>query len=203
MPLKYCSCWLKLSIEQQQKRLLYYQKTVWKRVKSMLTPLQNFLKNIISEAKKLIDTVGKKVINHITSTIQAILKLFEPIEKALKYLIQTGKSILNTIRKQVNKSEAIPFLKKVIRKYVETFRKVVDWVIELWSELGILDAALAVLNKFRMMLRLVFQWFDDVTGILSAVKNFRTLLRGTIKTLKEERNDTLRLGKDVAKLKAT
>jgi hypothetical protein len=189
------------AIEQHQKRLLNFYKSVWKRVKFILTPLQRFLKNILSAAKDLLETLGKKVINHLTSTIRAILSFLQPIEKTLNDILQLGKRILATIRKKVDKSEVIRILKTVVRKYVETFKKIIGLITDLWTELGILDVAMAVFNKFRLILSMVFGWFDEVTGILTAIKKVRTHLQRVIKALLKERKDAIRLVKDVAKLK--
>ena len=189
------------AIEQHQKRVLNFYKSVWKRVKSILTPLQRFLKNILSAAKDLAQTVGKKVINHITSTIRAIINFLKPIEKALIGILQLGKRILATIRKKVDKSEVIRILKTVVRKYVETFKKVVGLITDLWNELGILDVAMAVFNRFRLILSMAFGWFEEVTGILTAIKKVRTHLQRVIKALLKELKDAIRLVKDVAKLK--
>lgn len=189
------------AIVEHQKRVLNFYKSVWKRVKSYLTPLQKFLKNVLSAAKDLAQTVGKKVISQLTDTIRAILNFLSPIEKLLKDIIQLGKRILATIRKKVDKNEVIRFLKTVVRKYVETFTKIVGLITDLWKELGILDAALAVFNKFRLVLSMAFGWFDQVTGVLTAIGKVRKQLQKAIKSLLKERKEALRLVKDVAKLK--
>ena len=189
------------AIVEHQKRVLNFYKSVWKRVKSYLTPLQKFLKNVLSAAKDLAQTVGKKVISQLTDTIRAILNFLSPIEKLLKDIIQLGKRILATIRKKVDKNEVIRFLKTVVRKYIETFKKIVELITDLWKELGILDAALAVFNKFRLVLSMAFGWFDQVTGVLTAIGKVRKQLQKAIKSLLKERKEALRLVKDVAKLK--
>ncbi|KAE9626452.1 hypothetical protein [Parasedimentitalea maritima] len=189
------------AIVEHQKRVLNFYKSVWKRVKSYLTPLQKFLKNVLSAAKDLAQTVGKKVISQLTDTIRAILNFLSPIEKLLKDIIQLGKRILATIRKKVDKNEVIRFLKTVVRKYIETFKKIVGLITDLWRELGILDAALAVFNKFRLVLSMAFGWFDQVTGVLTAIGKVRKQLQKAIKSLLKERKEALRLVKDVAKLK--
>ncbi|TLP62814.1 hypothetical protein FEE96_13865 [Parasedimentitalea maritima] len=189
------------AIVEHQKRVLNFYKSVWKRVKSYLTPLQKFLKNVLSAAKDLAQTVGKKVISQLTDTIRAILNFLSPIEKLLKDIIQLGKRILATIRKKVDKNEVIRFLKTVVRKYIETFTKIVGLITDLWKELGILDAALAVFNKFRLVLSMAFGWFDQVTGVLTAIGKVRKQLQKAIKSLLKERKEALRLVKDVAKLK--
>ncbi|MVO18355.1 hypothetical protein [Parasedimentitalea huanghaiensis] len=189
------------AIVEHQKRVLNFYKSVWKRVKSYLTPLQKFLKNVLSAAKDLAQTVGKKVISQLTDTIRAILNFLSPIEKLLKDIIQLGKRILATIRKKADKNEVIRFLKTVVRKYVETFTKIVGLITDLWKELGILDAVLAVFNKFRLVLSMAFGWFDQVTGVLTAIGKVRKQLQKAMKSLLKERKEALRLVKDVAKLK--
>ena len=189
------------AIEQHHERMLKFYKSTWKRVKSFLKPLQKFLKNFIAGTKDMIATVGKEVINRITSAIRAILKVLEPIGKALKDMILLGKRILATIRREIDKTKLIRVLKTVVRKYVEIFKKVVGFIENLWNDLGILDIALAALNKFRLVLSMVFSWFDEVTGILTAIKKVQTHLKRAIKTLLKERKKAIRLVKDVAKLK--
>ncbi|NIZ61111.1 hypothetical protein DL239_08990 [Sedimentitalea sp. CY04] len=189
------------AIEQHHDRMLKFYKSTWKRVKSFLKPLQKFLKNFIAGTKDMIATVGKEAINRITSAIRAILKVLEPIDKALQDMILLGKRILATIRKEIDKTKLIRVLKTVVRKYVEIFKKVVSFIENLWDDLGILDVALAVLNKFRLVLSMVFNWFDEVTGILTAIKKVKAQLKRAIKTLLKERKKAIRLVKDVAKLK--
>lgn len=189
------------AIEQHQERMLKFYKSVWKRVKSILTPLQKFLKKFISGTKEMVEVLGKEVINRITATIRAILKVLEPIEKALKDIILLGKRILATIRKEIDKTKVIRFLKTVVRKYIETMKKIVTLVVDLWRDIGILDVAMSVLNKFRLILSMVFGWFDEVTGILTAIKKVRAQLKRIIKTLLAERKKAIKLVKDVAKLK--
>lgn len=190
------------AIVDHQKRVTKFHKSVWKQVKSFLTPLQKFLKNILSAAKDLAETVGKKVINHITSTIRAILKFLEPIEKALKNFVLLGKRILATIRKEIDKSKVIRFLKTVVRKYVETMRKIVGLIVDLWKEIGILDAAMAVFKKFSTVLKFLFNWIDElVSGILNAVSKVKTLLTRAMKELMKQEKEAIRMLKDVAKLK--
>mgnify|MGYP000535881904 CR=1 FL=1 len=189
------------AIEQHHERMLKFFKSTWKRVKSFLKPLQKFLKNFIAGTKDMIATVGKEAINRITSAIRAILKVLEPIGKALQEMILLGKRILATIRKEIDKTKLIRVLKTVVRKYVEIFKKVVGFIEDLWNDLGILDVALAGLNKFRLVLSMVFSWFDEVTGILTAIKRVRAQLKRIIKTFLAERKKAIRLVKNVAKLK--
>lgn len=190
------------AIVQHQERVLKFYKSIWKRVKSFLTPLQKFLKDLLSSAKDLIKTVGTKVLNHLTSTIRSILDYLAPIEKALKYIIQLGKRILATIRKEVDKSKVIRFLKTVVRKYVETLKSIAGLVFDLWKEIGVLDAAVAVLDTFSTVLSFLFNWISAlIKGIVNTVTKSRALLKQGVKAFVKEQKDAVRLLKDVGKLK--
>ena len=50
--------------------MFYYLKTVWTRIRALLTPLSKFLKNVISGAKSLAKTVGKAAVKQVTSAAQ-------------------------------------------------------------------------------------------------------------------------------------
>lgn len=190
------------AVVRHQERVLKFYKTIWKQVKSLLTPLQKFLKDLLSAAKDLIKTVGKKVINHLTSTIRRIINFLAPIEKLLKDVIQLGKRILATIRKETDKIKVIRFLKTVVRKYVEFIKKVASLVFDLWKEIGILDAAVAVFDTFSTVLSFIFNWISAlIKGLLSTVKKIRTILNKAVKWLIKEQKDAIRLVKDVGKLK--
>ncbi|WP_027258245.1 MULTISPECIES: hypothetical protein [Leisingera] len=181
-------------------RMLYYLKTVWKRIRALLTPLSKFLKNLISGAKSLAKTVGKTAVKQVTSAAQFILKLIDRVEQVLKSLVKLGKRILDTIRKNADRTRVIRILKTVIRKYVEMIRQVWSWIREIWDELGVLDTALSVISRFASVLQLVFRWIRDLTGILGAVKKVKSLLKKVLKTLRLEVKEAIRLLKDVAKL---
>ena len=190
------------AIVQHQERVLKFYKTIWKRVKSLLTPLQKFLKDLRSAAKDLVQTVGKKVINHLTSTIRSILNFLAPIEKMLKDIVQLGKRILATIRKETDKIKVIRFLKTVVRKYVETFKKIVGLISDLWKEIGILDAAVAVLDTFSTILSFMFNWISAlIKGLFTTVSKVKTILNKGVKGFVKEQKDAIRLVKDVGKLK--
>ncbi|OBY26264.1 hypothetical protein [Leisingera sp. JC1] len=188
------------AVDKLHARMFYYLKTVWKRIRALLTPLSKFLKNVISGAKSLAKTVGKAAVKQVTSAAQFILKLIDRVELTLKNLVKLGKRILDTIRKNKDRSRVIRILKTVIRKYVEMIRQVWGWVQEIWDELGVLDTALSIISRFASVLQLIFRWIRDVTGILDAVKKAKALLKKVVKTLRLEVKQAIRLLKDVAKL---
>ena len=52
-------------------------------------------------------------------------------------------------------------------------------------------------HAFASVLQLIFRWIRDVTGILSAVKKAKALLKKVVKTLRLEVKQAIRLLKDV------
>lgn len=187
-------------ITRLHQRIIYYLKTIWKRVRGLLAPLRNFLKKLIKVIKQIAVTVGKKVVDMLTRAANLVLDLFDRIEALLKKLFLLGKRVLTTLKKETDKTKLVRVLKTVVRKYIAAFRQVASWVTELWDQLDILNRALALLDGFRMVLQLAFRWIAEVTAVLSALRRIRQLLRGVWKALKKEVKEAIKLGRDVAKM---
>ncbi|KIC12151.1 hypothetical protein RA19_02570 [Leisingera sp. ANG-M1] len=181
-------------------RVIFYLKKVWKRVRSLLMPLRKFMKKMLSAAKSIAKTAGKKAVSQVTSAGQTVLNLLDRVEQMLKSMIKLGQRILDTIRKNTDRSRLVRVLKTVVRKYVEMFRQVWGWVQEIWEQIGVLDTALSILNRFASVLQIVFGWIKELTTILGGVKKVKGMLKKVVKTLRLEIKEAIRLLKDVAKL---
>ncbi|EBA18673.1 hypothetical protein RSK20926_13159 [Roseobacter sp. SK209-2-6] len=187
-------------VETLHKRITYYLKTVWKRVRGLLAPLRNFLKKILKVVKKIVATVGKKAVDTLVKAATKLLDLFDRVEALLKTMFLLGKRILNTIKKEADKTKLVRTLKTVIRKYVQAMRKVFGWVNEIWRELDILNRALMILDTFRGVLQIIFRWIAEVAVVLNTLKRAKQLLKSVWKALKKEIKDAIKLGKEVAKM---
>ncbi|KIC31124.1 hypothetical protein [Leisingera sp. ANG-M6] len=187
-------------IDRLHTRVLFYLKKVWKRVRSLLMPLRKFMKKMLSAAKSIAKTAGKKAVAQVTSAGQTVLNLLDRVEQMLKTMIKLGQRILDTIRKNTDRSRLVRVLKTVVRKYVEMFRQVWGWVQEIWEQIGVLDTALSILNRFASVLQIVFGWIKELTTILGGVKKVKGMLKKVVKTLRLEMKDAIRLLKDTAKL---
>jgi len=187
-------------VERLHKRITFYLKTLWKRVRTLLKPLRTFLKKVMKVVKKIAATVGKRVIEGLVRAATRLLDLFDRVEKLLSTMFLLGKRILNTIKKEADKTKLVRTLKTVVRKYVDAMRKVFAWVNEIWRELDLLNRALMVLDGFRSILQIVFRWIAEVSVVLTTLKTAQRLLKQVWKPLKKEIKDALRLGKDMAKI---
>lgn len=189
------------AIVAHQERVLKFYKTLWKRIKSALAPLRNFLKDLLSAAKQLIKTVGKAVINQLTSAIRAILDLLTRLEKTLKSAILLGKRILATLRKATDQVKAIRFLKTVVRKYVEFIKQVWTMIADLAKQIGVLDAAAKVLDRFATVLSFLFNWISAlIKGVSLMTRNTGRHLKQGLKAFVKERKEAIKLGRDIAKM---
>ncbi len=187
-------------IEKFHTRVIFYLKKVWKRVRSLLMPLRKFMKKMLTSAKTIAKTAGKKAVSQVTSAGQTVLNLLDRVEQMLKTMVKLGQRILDTIRKNTDRSRLVKVLKTVIRKYVEMFRQVWGWVQEIWEQIGVLDTALMILNRFASVLQIIFGWIKELTAILGGVKKVKGLLKKVVKTLRLEMKEAIRLLKDVVKL---
>lgn len=189
------------AVVAHQERVLKFYKTLWKRIKSVLAPLKKFIKDLLSAAKEIAKTVGKSLINQLTSSMRAILDLLTRLEKVLKSVILLGKRILATLRKAADQVKAIRFLKTVVRKYVEFIKQIWAMIADLAKQIGILDAAIAILDTFSTVLRFVFNWITAlIKGITTMSRNIGRHLKQGLKAFVKERKEAIQLGRYVAKM---
>lgn len=189
------------AITKHQERVLRFYKTLWKRIKSLLKPLKDFLKDLLSATREIAKTVGKRVISKITTSLRAILDLLTRLEKVLKSVILLGKRILAALRKATDQVKAIRFLKTVVRKYVEFIKQIWAMIADLAKQIGILDAAIAILDTFSTVLSFVFNWISAlIKGITMMSRNIGRHLKQGIKTFVKERKEAIQLGRYVAKM---
>lgn len=188
-------------ISQILKRLLHFQKSVWQRILGWLNTLRTLIKNLAKQIKQLIQIVGKKAVDMLLRVLQRLQALINPITKLLAKLIQTAKRVLTIIRKKTDMTEVIRILKTVIRGFVTDLRQLFARVTSFLSEIDILGKALALFDRFRSVLRMAFRWIDDLTRLAGTVQKIRLMLRSTLKILKKEVTEAIRMGKDMARLK--
>jgi len=189
------------AVVAHQERVLKFYKTLWKRIKSVLAPLKKFIKDLLSAAKEIAKTVGKSLINQLTSSMRAILDLLTRLEKVLKSVILLGKRILATLRKAADQVKAIRFLKTVVCKYVEFIKQIWAMIADLVKQIGLLDRAIALLDTFGTVLSFVFNWISAlIKGLSMMSRNIWRHLKQGIKAFVKERKEAIQLGRYVAKM---
>ena len=162
--------------------------------------MKGFLRNIQAAAKSLAQTVGKAAAQAATGALQQILSLIDQIELTMKAMLKMGKRVLATIRKTADKNRVVRILKTVIRRYIQMFRQIWSWICDFHDQLDLLGNTMAVIRKMRQVLQLAFSWIDDVTQVVSALKRTRTLLKKTIKAMRIEVKDAIKLAREVKKM---
>lgn len=180
----------------------FYYKKLWKRISASVAPLRSFLKNVISAAKKMAQTVGKAAVDSLITTGRFVLNLIDNLATGLRQLWTIGKHILTGFKRKLeaDRAKLIRVLKTKLRGYVALFRKVFAWVTQLWDQIAPLDRALAIVARVSGVLRLVFGWIADVTQVVTVLNTVKQLLRKIWKPIKREVKTAIALGKDIARM---
>ncbi|MQQ09024.1 hypothetical protein GFB49_11210 [Epibacterium sp. SM1979] len=180
----------------------FYYKKLWKRISASVAPLCSFLKNVISAAKKLAQTVGKAAVDSLITTGRFVLNLIDNLATGLRQLWTIGKHILTGFKRKLeaDRAKLIRVLKTKLRNFVVLFRKIFAWVNQLWDQIAPLDRALAILAQFRGILKLVLGWIADVTQVMGALNKIKQLMRKIWKPIKREVKSAIQLGKDIARM---
>jgi len=187
--------------ERYQSLLQNLWKVVFKKVNSILRAMTSFLTKFIAQAKDLVATVGKAVVNKVVDIGQHIIRLITQIPNALKAALRFGKKIVALIKKATDPNAIISTLKKLFSRYVRMMQEIFGFISELLSDLDIIGTALSVVNTFKRVLQMMFSWIAEVTRANDAVVKSKRMLKKVVKEMKKEMKEAVKLRKEVMKLK--
>jgi hypothetical protein len=187
--------------EKYQSLFQHLWKVVFKKLNSNIKSLTSFLTKFIAQAKDLVTTVGKAVVDKVVSIGQSIMRLIVAIPRALKDVLRFGKKIIVLIKKAIDPNQIINTLKKLFSRYVRMLREIFGYISELVTHLNVIGTALSVVNTFKLVLQAMFSWIRDITGANDAVMRAKRMLTKVIKQMKKEVKEAEKMRKEVMKLK--
>lgn len=189
------------AVETYQQRLFHLWKVVFKQINAKFSTATKFFDNLVTKGHEIASKVGQAVVDRILGLKDRVFGALEAVPNIVKSALRLGNKIISLIRKAVDPNRIIGTLKRLFMRYVKMLREVFGWVSDFFSALNPLGAALAIVNTFRNVLRLVVSWIGEVSGANSAVKKAKSLLKRVVKAMKVEIKEAVRLRKDVLKLK--
>lgn len=189
------------AVEAYQSRLFELWKVTFKKVNAKFNAARSFFDNVINRGEEIASKVGKAVVDRLAQLGQGVFAVIDTVPGACKSALRLGNKIIALIRKAADPNRIIGTLKKLFHRYVKMLRDIYAGVVDFLSALDPLATALAVVNTFRNVLRLVVSWVGEVSGANSAVKKARSLVKRAVKAMKLEIKEAIRLRKQVLKLK--
>ncbi|MEX0369772.1 MAG: hypothetical protein AB3N09_04020 [Tateyamaria sp.] len=182
-------------------RLIEFLRVILSKVKPMTMSLAAFLSHVRKSAKDLAAKVGKAAIDSILKAGTLLVRSVALIERQTLDGIKLARSIISTIRKAAQPEKVFKTIKKMVARVAKLFRLVVSKVAEVMAALAPVEAVLSVINTFSLVLRMVLKWIKDVAGVSGAVKKARSLLKKSLKMLRQEAKAVTKLVKEVNQLK--
>lgn len=193
---------IRTSIEGWQTQLFHLWKVVFKKIKSKLKSAVSFFDKVVTEGRRIASTVGSKVIDKIVDAAKRLGFLLERIPQLLKNAHRLGKKILSIIAKAADPSKIIGTMKRLVTRYINMIKEIYRFLFDFLSYIDALGAALAIINTFKTVLRLVLSWIADVTGVMSVLRKISNMVRKIVKKMKVEIRDAIKTSKKAARLKA-
>ena len=172
------------------------------KISSILKPLFDLLDQVKSAGSRIAETVGKKVIDRLLGMADTLTDFLPDFEAEAKAAAKAAKKILDTVKKAAAApAKVFAVVKKLVARFAAMFRKIVSMIAQILKYLNPIGAALAVINSFKAVLRLVFNWIAQVSGALSAVKKVQDMVKKIARTRANELKTVTKLVKETAKLK--
>ncbi|MEM9900933.1 MAG: hypothetical protein AAF865_06280 [Pseudomonadota bacterium] len=184
-----------------QDRLQELIRTVLSNIRPALKLLARFIKNVRTSAKVLIAKVGKAAVNTLLKAAEKLLALGPKLDKLVAQARKIAQAILATIKKAVQPEKVFKLLKSMVARLAASFRAIVGLVAQILSALNPLNAVLAVVRSFAMVLMLMLKWIRDVVGLASMIKKTQSLVSKMAKALRAELKTVTQLVKETNRLK--
>jgi len=189
------------AVEMYQSRLFELWKTVFKKINAKFSAASKFFDNMVAKGGEIASKVGQAVVDKIVGFRDRVFGALESVPQIVKSALRLGNKIIATIRKAADPNRIFGVLKRLFARYVKMLKDIYAWVQDMFEALDPLGAALAVVNSFRNVLRLLVSWVTDVGTANSAVKKAKSLLKGVVKAMKREIKEAIQLRKQVLKLR--
>ncbi|MEM0937436.1 MAG: hypothetical protein AAGJ91_16200 [Pseudomonadota bacterium] len=184
-----------------QDRLQELIRTVLSNIRPALKLLARFIKNVRTSAKVLIAKVGKAAVNTLLKAAEKLLALGPKLDKLVAQARKIAQAILATIKKAVQPEKVFKLLKSMVARLAASFRAIVGLVAQILSALNPLNAVLAVVRSFAMVLMLMLKWIRDVVGLALMIKKTQSLVSKMAKALRAELKTVTQLVKETNRLK--
>ena len=189
------------AVENYQKRLFELWKVVFKKIDSKFKTATKFFDNIVTKGEEIASKVGKAVVDKIIGYRDTVFGALDTVPTIVKSALRLGNKIIALIRKAADPNKIINTMKRLFMRYVKMLKDIFALVKQFFDALNPLGAALAIVNTFRNVLRLVVSWITEVSGANSAVKKAKSLLKRVVKAMKQEIKEAILLRKKVLKMK--
>ncbi len=189
------------AVERYQARLFEIWKSIFKRISSKFSAARGFFDNMVTKGHEIASKVGQAVVSRIVAFRETIFGTLDYVPAAVKSALRLGNKIIALIRKATDPNRIIGTLKRLFMRYVKMLREIFAQIQSMMQALSPLSAALAIVNTFKNVLRLMVSWVTQVSQANSAVKKAKSLLKKVVKAMKVEIKEAIRLRKQVLKLK--
>lgn len=158
------------TLSSWQARLFELWKVTFKSIAAKLKPALKFIARLIKDAAKIAVAVGRSSVERVINAGDNILSALSRIPVLLRAAIRLGKTLLSLIRKSTDPKRLVSTLKRLATRYVNMVREISSHISELVRHLNVLADALAVINKLRIVLKVLFSWTAEVTSIAETIK---------------------------------
>ncbi len=189
------------AVEAYQGRIFELWKVVFKKINSKFSTATKFFDNIVNRGEEIASKVGQAVVNKIIGFKERVFNALKVVPAIVKSALRLGNKIIGLIRRAADPNRIIGMLKRLFQRYVKMLKDIYGHVADFYEVLNPLSAALAIVNTFKNVLRLLVSWVTDVSGANSAVKKAKSLLKKVVKAMKQEIKQAILLRKQVLKLK--
>src|SRR6056297_1572475 len=150
------------AVEMYQSRLFELWKTVFKKINAKFSAASKFFDNMVAKGGEIASKVGQAVVDKIVGFRDRVFGALESVPQIVKSALRLGNKIIATIRKAADPTKILGVLKRLFVRYVKMLKDIYAWVQDMFEALDPLGAALAVVNSFRNVLRLLVSWVTDV-----------------------------------------
>jgi len=182
-------------------RLMDLLRNVLAKMKPWVQGLVKFLSEVSKSAKDLAKSIGKSAVQSILKAGATLVTTVSFVEKQTFEGIKMARKIVGVIRKAVDPQKVFKAVKALVARLAKTFRVILVKVSEVMNLLNPLDVVLTVVNTMKMVLQMIFKWISQSGPISSGVKKAKTLVKKSLKLLRQEAKQVTEMVKEVNKLK--
>ncbi len=176
-------------------------KTTFKKIATYLKSVISFIDKVIAQATEIAAKIGKAAIDLIVKAGTAIKVGVNALIALIRGTLKFGEALLKHLRKGLDPKRLIPELKKRFARYMLKVKSIFDQVREFLSQMDILSTVLGTISQFKNILRLIISWIVEVTRANDAVMKVKRLLTKTLKAIRKEIKESVKLRKQVLQLK--
>jgi hypothetical protein len=189
------------AVETYQSRLFELWKGLFKKIASKFSGAAKFFDNVVAKGHEIASKVGQAVVDGIVAYTERVFGALEAIPALARRAIRLGNRIIALIRRAADPNRILGTLKKLFSRYVKMLKDIFGWLRDFYEALDPLGKALAVVNTFRNVLRLVVKWVGQVSGANSAVRKAKGLVKKVVRAMQREIRDAVRMRREVLRLR--